>query len=478
MITLRPRQEKAIADIRAAYRAGYNAPLLRAATGFGKTATAIHMIASAIGKGNRVWFLSHLKEINADTARRLKEADIPFSYIQAGVVHDKRQPVQVVSVQTAARRLDRLERPTLILCDEAHLAIAATYQDIFRWAKAGPKHHEAGGAKLLLLTATPTRLSGEPMSQVSDIIVDTCSTQDLIDEGLLAPMKYFAPPPPDLSEVHSLAGDFNAGELAAAMDKPKITGSAVAEWMKVARYRPTIVFCVSIQHAEHVAEQFRLAGVRAVAVSGESDPIVRDAALADLQAGRVDVVCNCALWVAGVDAPSVSCIILLAPTQSLTKYLQSVGRGLRTYPGKDCCVILDHAGNIGRHGNPAEARAWSLNGAGKKKSSAPQEMPVKTCPSCFRTVMAASTDCLCGHHFEPKPRELEQVDGELEEIDLKVAKKQEKVTARIDQGRTQTLEALIALGHKRGMRRPELWARAVMTGRAVRDAKKAGLNRG
>lgn len=475
---LRPRQVKAIDDLVAAYRAGHVAPLLRMPTGGGKTHTSVEMIRRSLTKGNRVWFLSHLKEINADTARRLKEDDVPFSYIQAGIVHDKRQPVQVVSVQTAARRLDRLDRPNLIIVDEAHLAIAATYQEIFRWAKAGPKFHEPGGAKLLHLSATPIRLDGRGMGEVSDLIVDTCSTQDLIDEGLLSPIRYYAPPPPDLSEVHSLAGEFNPGELAAAMDKPKITGSAVAEWMKVARYRPTIVFCVSIQHAEHVAEQFRLAGVRAVAVSGESDPIVRDAALADLQAGRVDVVCNCALWVAGVDAPSVSCIILLAPTQSLTKYLQSVGRGLRTYPGKDCCVILDHAGNIGRHGNPAEARAWSLNGAGKKKSSAPQEMPVKTCPSCFRTVMAAATDCLCGHHFVVKPRELEQVDGELHEVDLKAAKKQEKVAARIDQGRTQTLEALIALGHKRGMRRPELWARAVMTGRAVRDAKKAGLNRG
>jgi len=435
------------------------------------------MIASAVARGNRVWFLSHLKEINADTARRLAAEQMPFSYIQAGLLHDKRQPIQVVSVQTAARRLDRLERPNFIIVDESHLAIAATYQDVFKWAKAGPKFHEPIGAKLLLLTATPVRLDGRGMGEVSDIIIDTCSTQDLIDERLLAPIRYYAPPPPDLSAVHTLAGEFNQGELAAAMDKPKITGSAVAEWMKVARYRPTIAFCVSIDHANHVTEQFRLAGVRAVAVSGESDPIARDAALSDLQAGRVDVVCNCALWVAGVDAPSVSCIILLAPTQSLTKFLQSIGRGLRMHDGKDCCVILDHAGNIGRHGNPAEAREWSLYGSGKRRS-APQEMPVKTCPSCYRTVMAVATDCTCGHHFVAKPRIVEQVDGELAEVDLKAAKKAEQSQSRQQQGRAKTLQELIALAHARKIRRPELWARAVMTGRIARDAKRENLNRG
>lgn len=478
MIELRPRQSKAISDIRAAYRSGKVAPLLRAATGFGKTATAINMIAASVAKGNRVWFLSHLKEINADTASRLYSAGVPFSSIQAGLLHDKSQPVQVVSIQTAVRRLDRLERPGLIIVDEAHLSVSASYQDVFEWAKAGPKFHAPGGAKLLLLTATPARLDGRGMGEVSDIIIDTCSTQDLIDEKLLAPIRYYAPQPPDLSAVHTLAGEFNPGELAEAMDKPKITGSAVAEWMKVARYRPTIAFCVSIKHAEHVAEQFRLAGVRAVAVSGESDPIARDAALEDLRFGRVDVVCNCALFVAGVDVSAVSCIILLAPTQSLTKFLQSIGRGLRMHDGKDCCVVLDHAGNIGRHGNPAEAREWSLSGAGKRKASAPQEVPVKTCPSCFRTVMAAATDCSCGHHFEPKPRVVEQVDGELAEVDLNAAKKAEKVKARQQQGRAQTLQELIALGYARKVRRPELWARAVMTGRISRDSKQEGLNRG
>ena len=92
--------------------------------------------------------------------------------------------------------------------------------------------------------------------------------------------------------------------------------------------------------------------------------------------------------------------------------------------------------------------------------------------------MAGATDCACGHHFVAKPRVVEQVDGELAEVDLKAAKKAEPSQMRQQQGRAKTLQELIALGHARGIRRAELWARAVMTGRIARDAKRENLNRG
>jgi superfamily II DNA or RNA helicase len=178
----------------------------------------------------------------------------------------------------------------------------------------------------------------------------------------------------------------------------------------------------------------------------------------------VDVVCNCALWVAGVDAPAVSCIILLAPTQSVTKYLQSVGRGLRTHPGKTDCVILDHAGNVLRHGLPTDDREWTLDGAVKRSASVKSEVPVKTCPSCFAVLPSATPSCRCGHVFLVKPREVEQVDGVLQEIDVAAAMRMR----RVEQGRAKTEAELVALGRARGFKRPELWARHVMRARAAR----------
>jgi superfamily II DNA or RNA helicase len=469
--SLRPRQQKAIEDLTEAYRRGYRAPVLVASTGFGKTHTSATLIRRALAKNKRVWFIAHLKEILIATSQKLDNENIAHGWIAAGRDGNHRLPVQVAMVQTLVRRLDRYQPPDLIIVDEAHLAVANTYQQIFEWAGAGPKFKRPGGAHLLHLTATPTRLDGRGMGEVADILVPTCSTQDLIDEGLLAPIRYYAPSEPDLSGVHTTAGDFNQGELAAAMDKPVITGSAVEHYRKLANGRPAVAFCVTVEHANNVAKQFSQAGYRAVAISGDSDAIERDAALQGLRDGSLDVVCNCALWVAGVDAPSIACVILLTPTQSVVKFLQSVGRGMRISPGKPDLIVLDHAGNVKRHGLPTDPREWTLDAVEKRKNSKKSEIPVKTCPVCFATVPSIVTDCQCGHHFQPIAREIDEVDGELKEI-TEAAKAQAIKQRKMEQGRSQTESDLIRIGRARGMKRPELWARHVLRARAAKEAQK------
>jgi superfamily II DNA or RNA helicase len=226
-----------------------------------------------------------------------------------------------------------------------------------------------------------------------------------------------------------------------------------------------------VEHATNVAEQFRQAGYRAVAISGESDTVERDAALQGLRDGSLDVVCNCALWVAGVDAPTIGCIILLTPTQSVVKYLQSVGRGLRTHPGKTDCIVLDHAGNVKRHGLPTDLREWTLAAVEKKKNAKKSEVPVKTCPVCFATVPSVVTHCRCGAEFPVNERTIEEVDGELQEVTSEAraaAIKQRKQ----EQGRSQTFEDLVRIGKARGMRRAELWAKHVLRARAAKEAQQ------
>lgn len=479
-LILRPRQVKAIDDLTNAYKSGSVAPVLVAPTGFGKTATSTTVIRRTLAKGKTVWFMAHLKEILFDTAKKLNEQGIKHGWIASGQLSDRRHGVQVCMVQTLVRRLDYYTPPSLIIIDEAHLAVANTYQKIFEWAKAGPKYgraHQMLGVRtpchLLHLTATPQRLDGRGLNEIADALIPTCSTQELIDDGLLSPIKYYAPTTVDMSSVASRGGDFAQDQAAAMMDKPKITGDAVAEYTKVARHRPAIAFCVSIEHAQHVAQAFCDAGYRAVAVSGESDPIERDAALAGLRDGKLDVVCNCALYVAGVDVPAVSCIIMLSPTKSIVKFLQSIGRGLRTHPGKDCCIVLDHAGNIGRHGNPTMQREWSLAASEKKKSSKKTEVGEKKCPACFASVSSLATHCACGHEFQAMPREITQVEGDLSEIDMQAQVERERIERRKEQGKAQTLGDLVAIGRSRGMKRPELWAKHVLRARQAKESRNA-----
>lgn len=437
---LRPRQVKAIEDVRLAYAQGYRSPILRASTGFGKTHTSAEIIRSAVSKGKRVWFTAHLRELLLDTSRRLTSANIHHAFICAGFPMGLKQPVQIVSIETLRRRIDKIPdsyMPDLLIVDEAHVGMDRTKE----------MQAALGNPLSLLLTATPSLLSGRGLGEISDIIVETCGTQELIDEGLLVPIRYFAPSVVDLSGVKQRMGDYAQNELSEAMDKPSITGSAVAHYRKLAHKRPAVCFCVSIEHAEHTAAEFRSAGYRATVVSGNSSELDRRNALNDLRDGKVDVVCNCQLWIAGVDCPAISCIILLAPTQSLTKYLQSVGRGLRLHPGKKDCIILDHANCAATHGLPTDDREWSLDGERRRKrKSDPDDIPIKTCPDCFRVLRSSVSVCECGHVFTPRGREIEVVEGELAEIDV-VALRRERMR---EQGRAQTLEDLLELAARTG----------------------------
>lgn len=434
-VNLRPHQVRALDDLRSAFANGKRAPVLVMATGGGKTHTAAEIIRSAVARGRRVWFLAHLREILDATSAKLSGNGIDHGFIMAGKPGNDAAMVQVVMVQTAVRRLGRGLRPDLIVIDEAHLAVAATYAQVIE---------DCGNPLLLGLTATPVRLDGRGLREMFDVIVPSCSTAELIAEGLLVPVRYYAPSQPDLSGVRTIAGDFASGDLARAMNKPSITGDAVAHYRKLAHGKPAVVFCTSIAHADDTARAFRAAGYVAVAISGDSKPAERDAALHGLQSAAIDVVVNCALWVAGVDCPAIACIILLAPTKSLTKYLQSVGRGLRTHPGKDSLVVLDHAGNVMTHGLPTDPREWSLDGAKKRAKQQDDIEAVRQCEQCFACYAPQPVCPQCGHVHPEKPRKLNVVDGDLAEIT------EVKRQARQEVWRARTVEDLQKIAAERG----------------------------
>lgn len=405
-MSLRPRQLQAIADTRAAFAAGYRAPVLVAPTGMGKSHTAIEIIRSALVRGRRVWFLAHLKEILDDASRRLTESCIAHGHIRAGFKPDPAPRVQVVSVASAARRkVDA--RPDLIIIDECHLAVAKTYRTVVE---------AAGNPALLGLTATPRRLDGRGLGELFDCLVLTCGTAELIAEGLLAPIRVFAPPAPDLGELGSRAGDFDQSKAAAILNKPSIIGDALAHWQKLCAGRRGVAFCSTVKHAEAVAQRWNEAGIPAMAVHGDSDDSDRCEAIEGLRAGRIRLVACAQLWLAGVDVPEIDAVVWLRPTQSLTAWLQGCGRGMRTAPGKSDLVILDHVANTHRHGLPTDPREWSLDGKTKRATEAAPA--VRTCPECFAALPSLTPECpCCGHVFTAEERRaVQELAGTLTEI--------------------------------------------------------------
>ena len=163
--------------------------------------------------------------------------------------------------------------------------------------------------------------------------------------------------------------------------------------------------------------------------------------------------------------PSVAGVQLLRPTDSLSLYLQQVGRGLRRCDGKPYAVVLDHAGNSNRHGLPTEDREWSLEGrAGRKDGE--RALSIRVCPQCFCAMPSGKPVCSeCGHQFAPERRTITTVEGELVEVE---ARQRE---ARREQAQAATIQELIAIGRRRGMKSPHGWARHVMAARQSRQQK-------
>jgi superfamily II DNA or RNA helicase len=242
------------------------------------------------------------------------------------------------------------------------------------------------------------------------------------------------------------------------MDRPTVTGDAIGHYSRLAAGQRAIAFCCSIAHAESVARSFNAAGISAATLLGNTPD--RDAVVAGFDAGSVQILVTVDVVSEGFDIPAAGCAILLRPTQSLGLYLQQVGRVLRPAPGKDAAVILDHVGNVTRHGFPDDHRQWTLE-HGAPRASGPAAPSVRTCPQCFAAFKPAPICPACGHEQPaPRPRPMQQIDGELREL-----KRVEVQIRRSEQGRAQSLQQLIALGQARGMKNPVGWAKHVFYAR-------------
>jgi len=459
VFALRDYQQQAIAQVRQALAAGHKSVLLQAPTGSGKTVLMAWMAARAAERGKRTTFIVHRQELLFQASRTFGAMGIRHGLIAPGQTMT-RDAIQVASVQTLVRRFDRVIPPDLLIYDEAHHAPSATWRRVFE---------RYPNARSIGLTATPERLDGKGLGDIFEVMVCGPTVRQLIDAGYLSDYVVYAPPVGiDLEGVRTRAGDYAKDQLADAVDKPTITGDAVRHYLRLANGKRAIAFCVSIEHSKHVAEQFRSVGVRAQHIDGTEDNRRRAAIMDRFAAGGIQVLTNVDLISEGFDVPAVEAAILLRPTQSLALYLQQVGRALRPQPGKTA-VILDHAGNVLRHGLPDDDRDWTLEGRPRKRGrqeDAP-DIRVRQCPKCFACHAPAPTCPCCGHRYETQGREVDQVDGDLERVDLDALRRQR----RREVGRAKTLEELEEIAKARGYKPG--WAWHVYRARLRRQGRAA-----
>lgn len=429
-------------------------PCLVMPTGSGKTRVFCTVASQFPG---RVMILVHRGELLDQVSATLTALDVEHGLIAANEPWYRSRRVQVASVQSLVRRLADTPKPDLVIIDEAHHCIPGN-----TWGKvlsAWPNALRWG------VTATPCRLGGQGLADSFDTLVLGPTPKQLIQDGHLCDYRIFSPPAHWADALPRRGGDYARTEASQAASKPTITGNAVSHYQAVAPGTRALVFCVSRAHAQVVRDTFSSGGVRAEILDGSSDRGQRAHRIRAFTAGSCPVLVTVDLVSEGFDVPAVETIISLRPTQSLTLWLQQVGRGLRPSPGKDKAIILDHAGNFYRHGYPDDDREWTLDGASRCAGSGTGKgITVRTCGQCFEAVRAPATTCqTCGYVFPVESRVVEEVDGELVELE----KERVRVMRKREVGQARDLEALKLIEKQRGYKRG--WAEYIHRARQAKQ---------
>ena len=467
MIELRPYQQDAYNKLLFEYKKGFKAPLLVMPTGAGKTFTFSYITKNALEKGNSTLILVHRKELLYQASDSLHALGIEHGLIKSGISVSPRKNVQVASKDTLVHRMHKYDwlKPRLIIIDEAHHSCSKTWRDIISYYS---------NAWLLGVTATPCRLDGRALGKdqggVFDSMVMGPSIRDLINKGHLADFEIYGPSVGvDLSNVKSSGGDYNKKDLSIALNKSKIHGCVVQHYKDLALGKSAIAFCVSVAHAQEVAKEFLEAGIKAISIDGKTPDLVRKKAIDDLRTGKIDVLTSCDIISEGTDIPKAEVAILLRPTQSLSLFLQQVGRVLRPGLNKKA-IIIDHVGNVtDRFGFPDEDFNWSLTGKIKQgREIAEIQVKIRVCEKCFKVSQAKKICPYCGSDFPVKERKLTKE----EKAELKQIQREQARQNRIEVGQAQDMQALIAIGKKRGYKNPAGWAWHKINGRKKKRQRR------
>lgn len=457
---LRDYQIAILDKARARMQAGVRSLLLEAPCGSGKTVLTAHMLRTAASKDIDSWFVVHRRELIEQSSATFTAAGVSHGIAASGTTMNVWPKVQICAVQSIRTRQGYLRKPKLIVYDEAHHIAAATWKRIF---DENPQAFHLG------LSATPVRLDGKGLGDFFSEIIHGPTVEWLIQQGYLSSFKVYAPPGADMTNVPIRMGDYAKKEAAAAVDRPTITGSAIEHYKKLADGKRAIVYATNIEHSQRVVSEFNAAGVPALHIDGETSAVDRANGVDAFRAGRFKVLSNVDLFGEGFDLPALEVAILLRPTASLGLYIQQAGRALRPSVSKSTATIIDHVGNVARHGFPDEPREWSLNSTRNARKVRDVSSPgVTICPACFAAQYSGADRCsYCGHALPIKKREVEEVDGELVELQRKAAVRERK----IQQGGARTLEELIELGRQRGYKNPYGWAAHLHKARMSRGKK-------
>ena len=435
---LREYQGILVQDVRRSFAKGFKRPLVVLPCGAGKTVCFADMAKKHVDRNpkHNVWFLVHREELMDQTLSTFEAFNLSLDKVFVGMVQ---------TLSSKIKRGETLEKPTLIIFDEAHHATAVTWERIVDYFE---------GVPMVGLTATPHRLNGDPLGNIFDDLVVGVDAMYLIANGYLSKYEYYAPK--IMKHNFEMRGsDFDLQKITDIFEKKKIYGD-VEKYVDL--NRKTIIYCPSIAFSKHLADNIE--GV--VHFDGDTPKAVRRQIVSDFREGKIKALSNVDLIGEGFDVPDCDTVILLRPTMSLSLFIQQSMRCLRPRENKRA-IIYDLVGNVFRHGMPTDTHQWSLTE--KKKTRNPSAEPdvlVRTCEKCLLAYPGTNRICLfCKHDNGKTKKEIEQEKSE----ELERIKKIERKKRKREQANAQTLDELVKIAKERGYKNPYFWAKKILQSR-------------
>lgn len=336
-------------------------------TGTGKTHLLASVVSDFVSSADRgsVWLIAHRREL---------VSQIEETLAKYGIGREDRA-VRVMSVQWLSRHWEEAgASPDLIVIDEAHHALAASYAEMWE------RYPEA---KKLGMTATPCRLNRRGFTKLFEVLVTSWSVAEFIEKGLLSVFDYVSirPDSEDRRLIDGLTklgadGDYQVKEMDTVLNRRPCIERLYRSVRRFASGRKGIVYAVSIDHARRIAEYYSGRGLNAVAIDSRTPAAERKRLVREFRCGDIQVLVNVDVFSEGFDCPDVEFVQLARPTLSLAKYLQQVGRGLRKSEGKEACMLIDNVGLYRIFGLPTQPWNWKAMFEGRMagKGALPERM--------------------------------------------------------------------------------------------------------
>jgi DNA repair protein RadD len=380
-------------------------PILCLPTGAGKSILIAEIINRLMPFSPSIIMVTHVKELIEQNYQKLISINpsCPAGIYSAGIGRkDVHKPITFCGIQSVYKKANLFAPVDLVIIDECHLLSPkddATYQKFLKdLLDHNPK------MRIIGLSATPYRSQGVLVGEgnLFDDIAYEVSILKLIKDGYLCRLTSKASKvQANLENVKITAGEFNTKQMAQAFDIESITRKAVSEIIDYGHNRKSwLIFGSSVEHCEHLKNEFTKKGVACEIVIGDTPKDERERILNAYKSGVLKCVINYGVLTTGFDAPQTDLIALLRATRSTGLYVQILGRGMRIAPGKEDCLILDYGGNIKRHGPVDAIRVKEKRQSDGKKEYEIAIQPTKICPECGGDNFIRNTCCAhCEYEF-------------------------------------------------------------------------------